>query len=320
MSAFLDDARQRDRLLLQFVTTGLDAGEIEDLVDQHQQMLSAGMDVGGVFLVSGYVQGPEQLGLHHFGETEDRIERRAQFVAHRRQETRLREIGALGATTRLIRIELGLLELGDQRVLFGLEGEARERGSMQPIGQNHEIDQHAAAQNRERRKLARRIRAEDGDDADHHRQQAGADGGWNRRRHHRRHAGNQHQHDENEAAGAQVGRVGRQQHQHRPYRAGAGLGNHEIDTPAAGHPLGIAQTHMQEPQAEAQRKRRQGQTGPNRHLGRRRPERAADRRRDDQQAVGQRSAERALREQSHETVIGSRVIAGGTCQGLARMA
>jgi hypothetical protein len=48
-------------------------------------------------------------------------EGRAQFMADRRQEARLGQIGAFGAAARLVRVELGLLEFGDERVLFRLK-------------------------------------------------------------------------------------------------------------------------------------------------------------------------------------------------------
>ena len=114
-------AGQRDRLLLQFVPARLDPRQIENFVDQHQEMLAAGVDVGGIFLVSRHRVRAEQFALHHFGEPEDGVERRAQFMAHRRQKARLGQIGALGAAARLVGIELGLLEFGDERVLFRLK-------------------------------------------------------------------------------------------------------------------------------------------------------------------------------------------------------
>ena len=47
----LDDQRQGDRLLLQLVAARFHAREIEDLVDQHQQVLAARMDVGRIVAV-----------------------------------------------------------------------------------------------------------------------------------------------------------------------------------------------------------------------------------------------------------------------------
>jgi hypothetical protein len=44
------------------------------------------MDVGGIVLGDGHRVTAEDLALHHFGKTEDGVQRRAQFVAHLRQE------------------------------------------------------------------------------------------------------------------------------------------------------------------------------------------------------------------------------------------
>ena len=55
------------------------------------------MNVGGIFLVGRDLMFAEHFGLHHFGETENGVEWRAQFVAHLRQEARLGNIGGLGA-------------------------------------------------------------------------------------------------------------------------------------------------------------------------------------------------------------------------------
>ena len=61
--------------------------------------------------------GAEELGLHHFGEAENGIERRPQLMAHRREETRFGEIGLLGAQAGDVAVDLRLFELGDQLVL-----------------------------------------------------------------------------------------------------------------------------------------------------------------------------------------------------------
>ena len=66
--AFLDHAGERDRLLLEFVAPRLDPRQVEDLVDEHQEMLAAGVDVGRIFLVGGHGMRTEQLALHHLGE------------------------------------------------------------------------------------------------------------------------------------------------------------------------------------------------------------------------------------------------------------
>ena len=77
----------------------------------------------------------EELGLHHLREAEDGVERRAQLVAHGREEARLGEVGLLGAAPRLVGVRLGLLQLGDQRVLLGPELQRGDGGGEEPVRQ-----------------------------------------------------------------------------------------------------------------------------------------------------------------------------------------
>ena len=136
--AILDDAGERHGVLAQFVASGLDARQVEDLVDERQKMLAARVDVGRIFLVGRHDVRAEQLALHHFGKAEDRVERRAQFVAHRREEARFREIGFLRAVARLVRYGLRLFEFGDQLVLLRAEGDLAERCVVQAVGERDE--------------------------------------------------------------------------------------------------------------------------------------------------------------------------------------
>ena len=97
------------------------------------------MNVGGIVLVRRHGVRPKNLGLHHLGEAEDGVERRAQLVTHLRQESRLGDVGGFGAAARFVRDRLRLLELADQRVLFraGFEGGKRRR--IEPVGEQREI-------------------------------------------------------------------------------------------------------------------------------------------------------------------------------------
>src|SRR2546421_514850 len=56
------------------------------------------MNVAGVFFIGRYRVRTEHLALHHFGKPEDRVERRAQLVAHLREEARLGDVGRLDAS------------------------------------------------------------------------------------------------------------------------------------------------------------------------------------------------------------------------------
>ena len=77
-------------------TAGLDLREVENLIDQRQQMAPRFDDVtderGLLFARSRRAVG----GVEQLAEADDRVQRRAQFVAHVRQELALRAVGALG--------------------------------------------------------------------------------------------------------------------------------------------------------------------------------------------------------------------------------
>jgi hypothetical protein len=102
--ALVDDRIQRHAAHRQLQVPGLDPAQVDQVVHQRQQMLPGPLDLAGV--VAG--------GLRHMGiraqqlrEAQDRVQRRAQFVAHAGQE------GALGPVR-----PLGLL-LGEQQRGFG---------------------------------------------------------------------------------------------------------------------------------------------------------------------------------------------------------
>src|SRR3546814_20719363 len=65
-----------------------DLGNVQDVVDQIEQHLAAGMDVAGIGPVHVAAERTEHLLLHHLREADDRVQRRAQFVAHVGEECR----------------------------------------------------------------------------------------------------------------------------------------------------------------------------------------------------------------------------------------
>ena len=83
---------------------GLDAGDVEHLVDELEQVAAALEDLRRP--TSWSVLG-EVVELEQLREPEDRVERRAQLVAHPRQELALGPVGGLG---RVAGLALGLLE------------------------------------------------------------------------------------------------------------------------------------------------------------------------------------------------------------------
>src|SRR5579883_411374 len=64
-------------------------------------------------LMSGHAGGAEDLFLDRFGEADDGVERRAQLVAHRREEFGLGPIGGLGRLLGRAQLGLAPLPLGD---------------------------------------------------------------------------------------------------------------------------------------------------------------------------------------------------------------
>src|SRR5664279_5615480 len=125
--------------LNELVAAGLDTRQVENLVDQPEQMHTGIMDIGGIFLVGRHRVLAEHFRFHHFGEPEDGIERRAQFVAHLREEARLRDVGGLRALPRFVGNRLGLFQLADQRVFLRARLQRRQRGRIEPVGQHGEV-------------------------------------------------------------------------------------------------------------------------------------------------------------------------------------
>ena len=95
-----DGLADLDRLLREREPPGLDARDVEDLVDQLQQVPAALEDLLHALAVGSAVG----LHLEELPEAEDRVERRPQLVAHAREELTLRLVGA-------VRLGLGLREL-----------------------------------------------------------------------------------------------------------------------------------------------------------------------------------------------------------------
>ena len=94
--AFLDDLGQVDRLEMQVELAGFRLGKIQYVVDQRQQMLSRAMNIHGIVAIARHA-GAEYLRADHFGKSQNGVQRRAQFMAHQRQEAALGVVGFLGA-------------------------------------------------------------------------------------------------------------------------------------------------------------------------------------------------------------------------------
>ncbi len=94
----LDALAQIERLRLDVHPPGLDLREVEDVVDDRQERVAGIADGRGVVVLLGVELGVEQQAAH----ADDRVHRRADLVAHRREERALRLVGGFGRGARLL--------------------------------------------------------------------------------------------------------------------------------------------------------------------------------------------------------------------------
>ena len=87
------------QLQLQRQLAGLDARQVEQLVDQRQHPPARGISRAGAPATSAAAAAPGRCRAT--GEAQDRMHRRARLVAHARQKLRLRAIGGLGLVARM---------------------------------------------------------------------------------------------------------------------------------------------------------------------------------------------------------------------------
>ena len=90
---FVDQLADIDLAFAQHQLAGLGATDLEHVLDDVQQPPGAAEDVADIFAVLGRRQRAEDFGVHDFGKADDGVERRPQFVAHRREEALLRAVG-----------------------------------------------------------------------------------------------------------------------------------------------------------------------------------------------------------------------------------
>ena len=98
-------SEERELVVVQCALLGIEAREIEHIVDQRQKMGATVANVLGVFVVTGRAERAVKLRQQHIGKADHRVQRGAQFVAHRRQK------GGFGAVG-----DRGLFERGDKIV------------------------------------------------------------------------------------------------------------------------------------------------------------------------------------------------------------
>jgi hypothetical protein len=88
----IDQPAGLQHFFVQIQLTGVDPGQIENLVDQVQKMLAALANETDIFGLPR-LERPANPGLQHLGEAEDRVEGCAQFMAHIGEELRFGDIG-----------------------------------------------------------------------------------------------------------------------------------------------------------------------------------------------------------------------------------
>ena len=101
----------------------LDLGQVQDVVDQPEEVQPVrryAVAVGQLLLRHRVLP----VLVQHVGESDDRIERRPQLVAHARQEIALRTTGGLGGIAGDDELELRVLPRGDVAKVHDRAGQA----------------------------------------------------------------------------------------------------------------------------------------------------------------------------------------------------
>src|SRR5882672_9968022 len=80
-------------VLIELQFARLRLGQVQDVVDDGEQMRAALVNVLRIIRIFLVFQGAEQFALDDVGEADDRVQRRPQLMAHRRQELALRLVG-----------------------------------------------------------------------------------------------------------------------------------------------------------------------------------------------------------------------------------
>ena len=119
----------------QFHPAGFDLGQIENVIDELEEMASAGEDVVAVFELAG-VQVAKSFVGEDFRETHDGIKGRAQLVAHVRQELALGAIGGFGGFFGVLEDGFGQAPLGHvQKDAVGAQDTAARLGGQGAVMQ-----------------------------------------------------------------------------------------------------------------------------------------------------------------------------------------
>jgi hypothetical protein len=94
-------------------STGLDLGDVEQVVDDVEHMLARIADVMGIFEIARAADRAEPFLRHHFGKADDGVERGADFVADPGKEIALVRIRGLRGALGGAQLFFGAFPLGD---------------------------------------------------------------------------------------------------------------------------------------------------------------------------------------------------------------
>ncbi len=128
-----------DRHGMQFELARLDLRHVEHVVDEAQQVAAAVVDVVDIFAVFEGLERPEGLVPDDVGKPDDRVQRRAQLVAHAGEELGLRHV-------RLVGQDFRLGEFAFAPALFGDVGHRADgaRGLSVRVAQDAALQRHDA--------------------------------------------------------------------------------------------------------------------------------------------------------------------------------
>ena len=122
--------------------------QVEDVVDDLQQVGAAGVDVADIGAVLLVAERAQHLAQHHLGKADDRVQGRAQLVAHGREKAGFGLVGRLGLFLGLAQRLVGRLAVALQA--DAVEAAVEHREQRLRIDRFVEIIVRAAAQRRDR--------------------------------------------------------------------------------------------------------------------------------------------------------------------------
>jgi hypothetical protein len=109
----------------------LQARQVEEVLDDLPQMRGARQDVARIIAILPVPDRPEHLALDHLRKTDDRVQGRAQFVAHHREEAALGLVRRLGLALRLA------MSVGAPSGRLLLRRGAGDPAAQSPVGEAH---------------------------------------------------------------------------------------------------------------------------------------------------------------------------------------